>query len=89
MMPAQPNYQMDKQVIKVYSRPGCVHCNATYKKLDEAGIPYEVIDASQDADATELVKNLGYMQAPVVYLDELTHWSGFRPDLIKKLEEWI
>lgn len=74
-------------MIKVYSRPNCVQCNATYKKLNEAGIQYEVIDASQDADATEFVKGLGYMQAPVVYVDEITHWSGFRPDLINELKE--
>lgn len=74
-------------MIKVYSRPRCVQCNATYKKLDEAGITYEKVDASQSAEATQFVKDLGYLEAPVVYVDEFTHWSGFRPDLIQKLKE--
>lgn len=39
---------------------------------------------SQDADALERVKALGYLQAPVVITDE-DHWSGFRPDKIDEL----
>lgn len=70
--------------ITVYSKPSCVQCNATYRALDAKGIEYEVTDVSQDADALEQVKELGYMQAPVVIADE-DHWSGFRPDKIDEL----
>lgn len=70
--------------ITVYSKPSCVQCNATYRALDAKGIDYEVTDVSQDADALEQVKQLGYMQAPVVIADE-DHWSGFRPDKIDEL----
>lgn len=70
--------------ITVYSKPSCVQCNATYRALDAKGIEYEVTDVSQDADALEQVKELGYMQAPVVIADE-EHWSGFRPDKIDEL----
>lgn len=48
------------------------------------GIEYEVHDLSQDVDALEQVKALGYLQAPVVITDE-DHWSGFRPDKIDEL----
>ena len=47
-----------------------------------------VIDMSVDAEALELVKGLGYLQAPVVVTDE-DHWSGFRPDKINELAERI
>ncbi|HJB62666.1 MAG TPA: glutaredoxin-like protein NrdH [Candidatus Microbacterium pullistercoris] len=70
--------------ITVYSKPSCVQCNATYRALDAKGIEYEVTDVSLDADALEQVKQLGYMQAPVVIADE-DHWSGFRPDKIDEL----
>ncbi|WP_111467199.1 glutaredoxin-like protein NrdH [Microbacterium suaedae] len=70
--------------ITVYSKPACVQCNATYRALDAKGIEYQVTDVSQDADALEQVKSLGYMQAPVVVADE-DHWSGFRPDKIDEL----
>ncbi|PJI84777.1 glutaredoxin-like protein NrdH [Luteimicrobium subarcticum] len=70
--------------ITVYSKPACVQCEATYRALDKKGLEYTVVDISQDAEALELVRGLGHMQAPVVVTDE-THWSGFRPDQISAL----
>ncbi|WP_022870899.1 glutaredoxin-like protein NrdH [Yaniella halotolerans] len=71
--------------VTVYSKPACVQCNATVRALDKKGIEYDVIDMSQDMDALERVRALGYMQAPVV-MTEADHWSGFRPDKIAELE---
>lgn len=68
----------------VYSKPGCVQCNATFRALDKAGVDYRTIDISQDAAALEHVRALGYMQAPVVE-NETVHWAGFRPDKINEL----
>ena len=70
--------------VSVYSKPSCVQCSASYRALDSKGIDYQVVDMSQDADALERVKALGYLQAPVVITDE-DHWSGFRPDKIDEL----
>jgi len=70
--------------ITVYTKPACVQCNATYRALDKKGIPYKVVDISQDAEALDRLKALGYMQAPVVVTDA-DHWSGFRPDKIEEL----
>lgn len=68
--------------ITVYSKPNCVQCSATYRALDKAGLPYETVDISVDAEALEQVKSLGYAQAPVIMAGG-DHWSGFRPDKIK------
>lgn len=70
--------------VTVYSKPACVQCNATYRALDKKGIAYETVDMSQDVDALERVRALGYMQAPVV-MAGAEHWSGFRPDKIEEL----
>ncbi|EME21945.1 MULTISPECIES: redoxin NrdH [Rhodococcus] len=70
--------------ITVYTKPACVQCNATYRALDKAGIEYNVIDISEDAEARDYVMALGYLQAPVVVAGD-DHWSGFRPDRIKSL----
>ncbi|MEC5179497.1 glutaredoxin-like protein NrdH [Arthrobacter sp. CG_A4] len=70
--------------VTVYTKPACVQCNATYRALDKKGITYQSVDISQDADALERLKALGYMQAPVVVTDQ-DHWSGFRPDKIAEL----
>jgi glutaredoxin-like protein NrdH len=70
--------------VTVYTKPSCVQCNATYRALDSKGIEYEVLDVSVDESALAQVKELGYLQAPVVITDE-GHWSGFRPDKIDEL----
>ncbi|PDQ35028.1 MAG: NrdH-redoxin [Candidatus Lumbricidophila eiseniae] len=70
--------------VTVYTKPSCVQCNATYRALDSKGIEYEILDLSEDEGALAQVKELGYLQAPVVITDE-GHWSGFRPDKIAEL----
>ncbi|MEG3614220.1 MULTISPECIES: glutaredoxin-like protein NrdH [Isoptericola] len=67
--------------VTVYSKPSCVQCDATYRALDRKGVEYSVVDITEDAQALEMVRELGYLQAPVVVAGD-THWSGFRPDQI-------
>ena len=70
--------------ITVYSKPACVQCTATYRALDRLGVDYDIVDISQDTEALDRVRSLGYMQAPVVIAGE-RHWAGFRPDMISAL----
>ncbi|GHC22181.1 glutaredoxin-like protein NrdH [Aidingimonas halophila] len=70
--------------IKIYSKPACVQCNATYRALDKQGLDYTVIDLTEDPVALETVQDMGYRQLPVVVAGE-DHWSGFRPDRIQAL----
>jgi glutaredoxin-like protein NrdH len=72
--------------ITVYSTPSCVQCKATYRALDKKGLAYEVVDVTEDAQALETVRSLGYVQAPVVVVGD-EHWSGFRPDRISAVAE--
>ncbi|ACV09396.1 glutaredoxin-like protein NrdH [Jonesia denitrificans] len=70
--------------VTVYSKPSCVQCDATYRALDKKGVEYTVIDLTQDPEAMDMVRQLGYMQAPVVMAGD-EHWAGFRPDRIAAL----
>lgn len=70
--------------VTVYTKPACVQCNATYRALDKKGIEYKKVDISQDPAALERIRELGFMQAPVV-ITESDSWSGFRPDKIEEL----
>lgn len=70
--------------VTVYTKPSCVQCTATYRALNAKGIEFEIFDVSVDEKALEAVKELGYLQAPVVIADD-EHWSGFRPDKIDEL----
>jgi glutaredoxin-like protein NrdH len=76
--------------INVYSKPNCPQCTATYRKLKALGLPFNSTDVTEDADALAIIRALGYQQAPVVVVREgaqiKEHWSGFRPDLLKKYE---
>lgn len=67
--------------ITVYSKPSCVQCIATHRAMDRAGVPYAVVDITDDAGARDYVMSLGYLQAPVV-VAQGHHWSGYRPDQI-------
>ena len=70
--------------ITVYTKPACVQCTATKKAMDRAGLEYELVDITMDSEARDYVMALGYLQAPVVVVED-EHWSGFRPDRIKSL----
>ncbi len=61
--------------VTVYTKPSCVQCTATYRALNAKGIEFEIFDVSVDDKALQAVKDLGYLQAPVVITDE-EHWSG-------------
>lgn len=71
-------------MVTVYTKPSCVQCNATYRALDKKGIAYNSLDISEDAEALENLKALGYQQAPVV-TSPVGDWSGFRSDKIDEL----
>lgn len=71
-------------MIVIYSTPSCIQCTATKREMDRKGIDYEVVDLTKDEEAYNKVKDMGYLQAPIVIAGE-EHWSGFRPDKIAGL----
>lgn len=82
----------DGSTLTVMTKPSCVQCNATYRQLDKVGLSYDSVDMSQDLEALELARSLGYMQAPVVIVRDaagevVDRWSGFDPDKIKGIAE--
>lgn len=68
--------------VTVYTREGCVQCNATTRDLKKAGIEYALIDLTHDEAAAEALRREGHQQMPVVVTENET-WTGYRPDLIK------
>lgn len=62
-----------------------MQCKAVFRSLDKLGVTYRRVDISADPDARGFVMALGYLQAPVVYAGPDNHFSGFRPDLIRRL----
>ena len=68
----------------VYTNPNCVQCDMTKKLLDRNGTAYEVVDLSEDREAFEMVKSLGFTSAPVVITDT-DKWAGFKPALLNAI----
>lgn len=70
--------------VTVYSKPACVQCKATMRHLDSNNIDYNIIDLSTNPAALTAVKELGYLQAPVIVTPD-AHWSGYQPDKIDEI----
>ena len=65
--------------ITVYTKPNCDACNATKLMLDKKHLEYRTVDVTEDDTALRFITHeLGYRQMPVVVVDDITHWSGFR-----------
>jgi glutaredoxin-like protein NrdH len=71
-------------MVTVYTLPSCVQCDSTKRYLQKNLIEFQEINLSEDPQAMEKIKGLGYTQAPVVEIGS-SHWSGFRMDELKKL----
>lgn len=73
--------------ITVYSKPNCQQCAATKRWLKQHGLVF-LDDDIMTEENLEAAKSLGYLEAPVVIVNENgkeTHWSGFRPDMLSQL----
>lgn len=76
--------------VTVFTKPGCVQCNATYRALDKDGIAFNVVDVTEVPEAYERLVSLGVKQMPAVETDHedesLRFWTGFNRDNIKALK---
>lgn len=72
-------------MITVYSQPNCMQCKMTKNVLEREGIPFNEIDVSQNGQALEYVRSLGFQSLPVVEIEGEEPFYGFRPDDLEKL----
>ena len=73
--------------VTVYSKPACVQCDRTKRKLTQLGATFTEVDVTEDPGAYAYVTGLGYSSAPVVVVNnggEDIHFAGYRPDLISE-----
>jgi glutaredoxin-like protein NrdH len=71
-------------MVKLYSKPACMQCDATKFSFQDKGIEYQEIDLTQDPEALKRFKAQGFSSAPIVVTPDET-WSGFRPEKIAAL----
>jgi len=66
--------------VTVWSKPGCVQCNATKQDLDRKGIRFEEESLVENPDQLALFVAAGHKSAPIVVFQDMV-WTGFRPDM--------
>jgi len=73
--------------ITLFHKNNCVQCRMTMKLLDGGNIPYESINIDDQPDYAEMLKEEGYLSAPVVKVfvdDQLTDsWTGFQVSKVR------
>lgn len=69
-------------VVVLYTKDNCPQCRASKRMLDKLDIEYSEADAV--ANAAEL-RDAGFHAAPVIEVDGVKEWGGYRPDRIKEL----
>lgn len=72
--------------VKVYTTIDCPQCMMTKKYMDALNIEYETIDATDNEEARQHVKELGFTSLPVVVVESGEAWFGFRPENIDTLK---
>lgn len=68
----------------VYTKPNCVQCGASTRKMDDLGIEYTPRPLAEHPEGLEVAREHGISSAPVIVADGQV-WGGYRPDLIQAL----
>ena len=69
---------------KVYSRDGCIFCDAAMELLEDKGIKYEEIKVPGNKEAENLFKMNRFRTVPQIFTDRDVYVGGYQ-DLTKKL----
>lgn len=71
--------------ITIYTSNDCVQCHATKRAMESRGVEFEMVNVDLVPEAADALREQGFRQLPVVIAGE-TSWSGFRPDMINRLQ---
>lgn len=75
----------------VYSRPGCVKCRATHRKLKSMGIPVDIVQIDDHPEKIAYMKFQGWAELPLVQIrvpreGEVHYWAGMSQDNLDALD---
>lgn len=72
--------------ITVYTKNACIQCKMTKKYLDRLGAVYNSINIEEDDEAkTHVVKDLGFLNVPVVEAEGFEPFFGFRKERLESI----
>lgn len=73
--------------LNIYGKPHCMPCKMTVRACQDNNIPYRYFDLEADPALREKIKDMGYMESPVVENPGIETWTGYQPDKIKSLSK--
>lgn len=62
---------------KIYSKAGCIFCDAAMELLKEENIEYEEIKVTENEQAQKLFKERKFRTVPQIFDDKGKHIGGF------------
>ena len=68
----------------IYSKSGCIFCDAAMELLKENNIQYKEIKVTNNQEAIELFKTNGFKTVPQIFTDRDVYIGGYQ-DLKKML----
>lgn len=71
--------------ITIYGRADCHQCAATARKAEDLGLTFVYVDVDEDIASAARLIAADHRTLPVVEAGGQV-WTGFRPDLLAKLE---
>ena len=71
--------------VTIYTKYNCVQCKMTKKFLEAQGIAFKEVNIEEETQSVDELKANGYRQTPVVAIEGMPSFSGFRPDVLKKI----
>ena len=77
--------------VTVYTKPGCWPCIRVKRKLEDAGIAFEVVDITLGCYEEAFIyvtETLGAKSVPVIVTDDLDPIIGYQPDKLAELIEY-
>lgn len=78
--------------IEVYSKPSCIQCTQSKKRLEQLGLEYTETDIFDNPEAyTFITEELKFRAAPVIVVKDtegviVESWAGFNPEKIETLK---
>lgn len=54
----------------IYTQPGCTPCRAVVARFNNRGVPYELVDISEDLESYELLARAGIATTPAFDLGQ-------------------
>ena len=72
---------------KVYSKAGCIFCDAAMDLLEQKGIEYEEVKVPGNEEAMNLFKMNRFKTVPQIFTDRDVYVGGYQ-DLKSALVDW-